>query len=222
MNTRKIMELKNTVTNIGNWLKSIFLNGLLILLPVILTVAIFGYTFNLFKRWLAPIVRCQAVWYCIPSWVQKIPHVEFILVLLTIFLIGLIFKLFFARVILSFAEQTFSKIPLMSQLYFGIKQMVRAFTAQDQLTFQQVVIMEFPRMGVYSIGFLTGQSAIHLHPQEGKNYFNVFIPTTPNPTSGFLVIAAESDFTVVDLTRQEAMSLIISGGIIRPERFEKK
>lgn len=99
--------------------------------------------------------------------------------------------------------------------------MVKAFTAQDQLTFQQVVIMEFPRMGIYSIGFLTGQSAIHLHPTEGKNYFNVFIPTTPNPTSGFLVIAAEGDFTVVDLTRQEAMSLIISGGIIRPERFEK-
>lgn len=216
------MEFKSSLLAVGNWLKSVFLNGLLILLPVILTVAIFGYTFNLFKRWLAPIVRCEAVWYCIPNWVQRIPHVEFILVLLTIFVIGLIFRLIFARVILSLLEQTFSRIPFMSQLYFGIKQMVRAFTAQDQLTFQQVVIMEFPRMGVYSIGFLTGQSAIHLHPKEGKNYFNVFIPTTPNPTSGFLVIAAETDFIVVDLTRQEAMSLIISGGIIRPERFEKE
>lgn len=215
------MEIKKGLANIGSCLKSIFLNGLLILLPVIITVAIFSYTFNLFKRWLAPIVRCKAVWYCIPAWVQKIPHVEFILVLLTIFIVGLIFKLFLARLILQYTEQTFSKIPLISQLYFGIKQMVRAFTAQDQLTFQQVVIMEFPRMGVYSIGFLTGQSASHLHP-DAKNYYNVFIPTTPNPTSGFLVIASEDQFTVVDLTRQEAMSLIISGGIIRPERFEKK
>ncbi len=216
------MDIKGSLALIGNWLKSIFINGLLILLPIILTVAVFGYGFSLFKRWLSPIVKCQALWYCIPAPLHKIPHLEFILVILLIFIVGLLFRLFLARTFLHAIEQTFSKIPFVSQLYFGIKQMVRAFTAQDQLTFQQVVIMEFPRMGVYSIGFLTGQSAIHLHPKEGKNYFNVFIPTTPNPTSGFLVIAAEGDFTVVDLTRQEAMSLIISGGIIRPERFEKK
>ncbi len=216
------MDVKTTLQAISNAIKSIFLNGLLILLPAIVTIAIFGYTFNLFKRWLSPIVRCKAVWYCIPTWIQNIPHVEFILVLLTIFIIGLIFKFFFAKLLLQLLEQTVAKVPFISQLYFGIKQMVRAFTAQDQLTFQQVVIMEFPRMGVYSIGFLTGQSAVHIHGQTNQNYFNVFIPTTPNPTSGFLVIAKEGDFTIVELTRQEAMSLIISGGIIRPERFDKK
>ncbi|MGE0010008.1 MAG: DUF502 domain-containing protein [Candidatus Babeliales bacterium] len=216
------MDVKASLLAIGNWIKSIFLNGIMVLMPIILTIAIFRYVFSLTKRWLAPLVTYHLFQCCIPEWGRGIPYIEYLLVALIIFLIGLIFKLFFARALLDFVEQTFSKLPLISQLYFGIKQMVRALTAQDQLTFQQVVIMEFPRIGVYSIGFLTGQSPIHLHPKEGKNFYNVFIPTTPNPTSGFLVIAAEGDFTVVDLTRQEAMSLIISGGIIRPERFEKK
>lgn len=215
------MAKKSIVAHFFNWVKSIFLNGLLIILPLALTIGIITYTFKFFKNLLEPLTKCKPIWRCIPSYLQQLPHAEFLVVLLFVLLVGFIFRLFFVRRILHGIEQAFFQIPLMNQLYFGIKQMVKAFT-QDQVTFQHVVLIEFPRKGIYSLGFLTSQAASHLHPEADKNYFNIFIPTTPNPTSGYLIVVQEDDFTIVDLTRQEAMSLIISGGIVRPERFEKK
>ncbi len=144
---------KSIFTRFFDWIKRVFLNGLLIILPLALTIGIITYTFRFFKGWLEPLVKCDTIWGCIPPFLQKIPHAEFILVLLFILLVGFIFRSFFVRRILHSIEQSFFKIPLMSQLYFGIKQMVKAFTTQDQTTYQQVVIIEFPRKGLYSIGF---------------------------------------------------------------------
>lgn len=116
-------------------------------------------------------------------------------------------------------ERLVFKTPLVSPIYSGIKQLVHAFSTQDHISFKRVVYIEFPRQGVYSIGFLTSEVPVALSPSATVRFFNVFIPTTPNPTSGFLVMFPENTLITSDLTRQEAMSLIISGGIIQPDRF---
>ncbi|MBI2774565.1 DUF502 domain-containing protein [Candidatus Dependentiae bacterium] len=207
---------KSFITHLFDFFKSIFFNGLLVLLPITLTIAVFNVAFRLLKGWLAPIYRVE------PAYLQSIPHSEIILVFLLILLVGAIFKLFFLKSFLHFLESIVARVPLFNPVYSGIKQLVQAFTGQDKLTFQNVVMVEFPRAGVYSIGFLTSEVPAEISPNKAQRFYKVFIPTTPNPTTGFLIAVPEQELRTVDLSRQEAMSLIISGGIIQPDRFSKK
>ena len=196
-----------------NYIKVIFLEGLLVILPITLTLALFQFLFKLLKNWLKPIFLLE------PSYLQKIPQSEILLVLLLIFFVGAIFRHFFIQSFLNFIESIFLKIPLMNPIYAGIKQLVKAFTAPEQLTFKKVVLIQFPRLGIFSIGFLAREVHPDMAPDTIKKYYTIYIPTTPNPTTGYLIVAPENEFMIIDLTRQEAMSIIISGGIIQPERF---
>jgi uncharacterized membrane protein len=196
-------------------IQSIFLSGLFTILPLTLTVALCTFSFKLLKSWLMPIYAIE------PIYLKKIPHSEILLVIAVIFLIGLILRLFLLQPIIHGIEAILSKIPLLRQIYFGFKQLVHALSAQDKLSFQTVVFIEFPRPGIYSLGFLTGQLHTALLPIKEEIFYNVFIPTTPNPTTGYYVIVGQKDIIETTLTRQEAMAIIISGGIIQPERFQK-
>ncbi len=111
------------------------------------------------------------------------------------------------------------KVPIIRTVYRGIQQLVKAFNPQDKITFKEVVLLEFPKEGVYSIGFITTELPRELAPDREHTYVSVFIPTTPMPTSGFFVIVPKDKVKPTGLTHQEAIALIISGGIIKPERF---
>lgn len=207
---------QSIIRTVVDYLKSIFLNGLLVILPITLTFVVFRFFFRLLKGWLAPIYRIE------PTIFHKIPQSEILIVLLFILLVGIIFKSFFLQSFLQLIEDLFAKIPLINQVYYGIKQIVHAFTRQDKLSFQKVVVVEFPREGMYSIGFLTSEVPAAIAPEPDKKFFKIFIPTTPNPTTGFLISATEDDFKTVDLSKQEAMTLIMSGGIVQPERYSRR
>ncbi|KKP35803.1 MAG: hypothetical protein UR26_C0002G0103 [candidate division TM6 bacterium GW2011_GWF2_32_72] len=204
---------KNIFTKFFDYLWNIFLNGLFLILPITLTYALFSFSFKLLKDWLAPIHDFQ------PTALYAIPHSEIILVILLILILGIISKFFILKALVHQIEHLVTRIPLISPVYKGIKRIVHAFSTQDKLSFQQVVLVEFPRDRVYSLGFLTGEVASAISPDSNKKYFNIFIPTTPNPTSGFFIMANENEFKTTELTRQEAMALIISGGIVQPDRF---
>ena len=197
----------------------IFLDGLFAILPLTLTIALFSFSLRILKRWLAPINH-----FIDQTPLVIVPHSEIILMIISIFLVGLILKVFLLRSLINWVESLFARIPLIRPIYSGIKQLVQAFNFQEdkKITFKQVVLIEFPRKGLYSLGFLTGQLPAELAPTKDQQYYNIFIPTTPNPTTGYYIILPADGFTVLDLTRQEAMALIISGRIILPERFEKK
>ena len=193
-------------------IKSLFLNGILVILPLSITVMLFNSFFRIMKGWLAPLI------YILPTCLKNIPQAEFILALTAIFVIGFISKTFF-RVLIHKFEAVLSKIPLVRPIYSGIKQLVHALTNQDKLSFNVVVLAEFPNAGSYCVGFLTGDCPESLSPNKEVKYFNIYIPTTPNPTTGFFILMPREKFVITDLTRQEAMTIIISGGIIKPDRF---
>jgi uncharacterized membrane protein len=197
-------------------LKSYFLSGLFTLLPITLTIALFNFSFKLIKSWLAPIYKLE------PEYLKFIPHSEIIVFILFIFIFGFILKVFLLHPLIFFIESLFGRIPLVRQVYFGIKQLVHALSSQDKNSFQQVVLVEFPRQGMYSLGFLTAETNPPLMAAQHQKFLSIFIPTTPNPTTGFYIMIPESECVLTDLTRQEAMTLIISGGIIQPERLRKK
>ena len=195
-----------------NWIWLIFLNGLLTLLPFTLTLAFFTFIYRILNSWLMPIYELE------PSVVRAIPGSAFILVVGAIFIMGVLVKFFFVTPLIHFIEGLFFKIPLMRQVYSGIKQLVHAFNFQDEMSFQKVVMVPFPHEKSYAIGFLTSELPAWVHENSGETLYNVFVPTTPNPTSGFLVQVPQSQIKITSLSRQEAMSLIISGGIIKPMR----
>jgi len=190
---------------------SLFLTGLFGILPVTLTVAVFTLTLRLLQNWLEPLKR-----FGLP-FIGTIPYSEVILAIAIIFIAGAIYNMFILRPIIHAIERLFFKLPLIRPVYSGIKKLVEAFSFQDKVSFSKVVMVEFPRTGVYSVGFLANEIDPRISPDKNKKYFSIFIPTTPNPTSGFLVLLPEDQISIVDITRQEAMAMIISGGIIQPD-----
>lgn len=203
--------------------KLLFWSGLLTLLPLTLTIGFFAFSFKLIKSWFNPISLI------IPSTLKTIPFAEFIVIIATVFCVGAVLKFLLLQPLVDKVEQLFHKIPLIRPIYFGIKQLIAAFSPHDKIHFQQVILVEFPRKGVYSLGFVTGTVpnglSPHNHIKNATNnhpYVSVFIPNTPNPTTGWYVILPQADCTSVNLTRQEAMTLIISGGIITPERLAEE
>ena len=204
--------LKKVTTKFMGYLWTLFLSGLITILPLTLTTMFFNASLRLLKGWLDPIYQIM------PPTLQAIPYAEIILVIIGIFLIGTILNLFIIRSLIITVESILFKLPLIRPVYSGIRQLVRAFSFQDKISFKQVVIIEFPRKGIYSLGFLTSEVPDGLS-KDPQQLFNVFMPTTPNPTSGYFIMVPEPEIVKVDLTRQEAMALIISGGIIQPERF---
>ena len=96
------------------------------------------------------------------------------------------------------------------------KQLVNAFNPDNHIAFKKVVLIEFPSKGLHSIGFLTSELVKELRPKKEVCYYNIFIPTTPNPMSGYFVILPKSEVIITNLNRQEAMAMIISVGIIQP------
>jgi len=192
-------------------LSSLFLTGLFCILPITLTIAVFTITFRVLLTWLEPLKRFHL------PFLHTIPYSEVILAIAIIFLAGMLYNMFILRPIIHAIENLFSRIPLIRPVYSGIKKLVDAFSFQDKASFTKVVRVEFPRPGIYSIGFLANQVDEKITPETSKKYYSIFIPTTPNPTSGFLIIAPENEITVIDISRQAAMAMIISGGIIQPD-----
>ena len=215
------MSVKKILQKIFDEIKSVFLSGLFTILPIALTFAFFSFTVGLITTWLNPI------YHIIPLCLKIIPYCEFILVILTILLVGAVLKFLLLQPLVDFFEQYFlKKLPFIRTVYFGIKQLVQAFSPQDTEHFQKVILIEFPRTGIYSLGFLTNEVPSEIAPcKRGEidcpTYYSVFVPNTPNPTTGYYVIIDRKECIPTNITRQEAMTLIISGGIIKPERFSQ-
>lgn len=212
-----IQTVKKAMHQASLYLWSLFLSGLLTILPLTLTLALFSVSFKLITGWLSPIQQY------IPTYITKtVPYAEVIIAIGVVFLIGTILKLFVLNTLIHTIERWIIRLPLVRPVYSGIKQLIHAFSIQDKISFKRVVLIEFPRSGIYSVGFLTNELSSEIAPHQNERYFNVFIPTTPNPTTGFFIIVKEAEVTIINLTRQEAMAMIISGGIIQPDRFTHK
>ena len=211
-----VPKVRKLTSRIFNKIWSLLIDGFFTLLPICLTITIVTFSFALLKTVLAPLQN-----FTIPI-LSNIPHNEIIVMLLIIFLAGLFLKSIVMRSFFNLFEALFSRIPLVRPIYLGIKQLVNAFSPSDNPTFKKIVLVEFPRKGMYSIGFLTSEFSSQLTPADKhETYYSIFVPMTPNPTNGFFIAITENDFTEINLTIQEAMTLVMSGGIIQPDHLKK-
>lgn len=197
-------------------LRHVFLQGLLFLLPIAITFSLFSFSINLMRSWLVPLRRLHL------PFLEMVPYYELLVVVLFIIAVGAFLQAFVLKPFIKFIEGIFSQVPLLSTVYFGAKQLIEAFSGQNKTSFKDVVYVEFPRPGIYSIGFLTSEVPVEIAPNDKATYYNIYIPTTPNPTTGFFIVLPKDQFHHANLTRQEAITLIISGGILQPERYRKE
>jgi len=144
-----------------------------------------------------------------------------LLVLILITVLGFFSKFFLGRYAISVFETAVEKIPVAKQIYKTVKQIVDTFSKQNKSVFQKVVLVKFPHQDSYSIGFLTGYITGEILEHLDEKRCNIFVPTTPNPTSGFFLIVKESELIFLEMTVSEGMKLLISGGAVAPEWHKK-
>ena len=145
----------------------------------------------------------------------NIPGLEILIAVLLITIIGWISLSFIGKRLFNFFESILNKIPIIRTVYSAVEQLIETFTSSksDKKT---VVLVEYPRKGVYAVGFATKENTGEIRKKAGKELLNVFVPTTPNPTSGFLLMFPKDEVIFLDLTFEEASKFIVSAGSFNP------
>lgn len=135
-------------------------------------------------------------------------------------IVGLLVRNIFGRTLLNWGERVLSRIPGVSAVYNSVKQITETITASNSKSFRKVVMVEYPREGIWAVGFVSGTTQGQAQNKIDKKLVNVFLPTTPNPTSGFLLFFPEEDLIELDMTVDQGLKMIISAGIVTPTKAE--
>ncbi|MBN2327157.1 MAG: DUF502 domain-containing protein [Candidatus Omnitrophica bacterium] len=200
-------------------LRNYFLSGLLIVVPISITVWIIWGIFNLFDGWFRRLVTDSAISQSIQTY-YYIPQygVGFFLTVSLIILTGFMTQLYLGRKVFELIDRIFLQIPFISNLYHGLKQVTETLMGKRKRIFEQVVLFEYPRKGLYSLGFIIAHDQKLIEPITKKSLVYVFVATTPNPTSGIFLIIPEEELTPLDISAEDAMKMIISSGMVAPSR----
>lgn len=201
---------------IRNKIRNLFIAGLLIIVPISITVYLFVFLLNRFDKIFYPAVNKLLNYTGIYLPIGfRIPGLGFAIVVLIVLITGFLTTSIIGKKFIKIGEGAVAKIPLASNIYTGAKQVIEA-VATDHSLFKQVVMIEYPRVGLHSIGFVTCDSFSEIQAISKKKIVNVFVPTTPNPTSGVLVFLPEEDVIALSMTVEQGIKLVISGGIVSP------
>tara|TARA_B110000914_G_C15449444_1_gene440170 strand:+ start:506 stop:1126 length:621 start_codon:yes stop_codon:yes gene_type:complete len=146
----------------------------------------------------------------------SVPGIEIIITILFITIVGGLSLSFFGKKILKLIDDLFKRIPFLRTVYSAILQMTETFSNKDEDK-KSVVLLEYPRKGVWAVGFATKENTGEMAQKTNQKLVNVFVPTTPNPTSGFLLMVPKEDLIYLDMNFEEASKFIVSAGTSRPK-----
>jgi uncharacterized membrane protein len=198
--------------------RNAFISGALLLAPLIVTVWAFTNIIGAVGGTVRPIYE-----HYIPESFQRIPFFWDLLATIVVVLLvtgfGFLSSYVFGKYFLSVAERAFQRIPGVGAVYNSVKQIVATFGTQNRNLFSKVVLVEYPRKGMWSLGFLTNkrQGEAQAAVGGGAEIWTVFVPTTPNPTGGFLLMLPRADIIELEMSVGDGMKMIISGGAVMPE-----
>lgn len=145
-----------------------------------------------------------------------LPGLGLVVIVVGLTLIGMVTAGFVGKLLIRFYDGLLARMPIVRSIYSAIKQIIETVLAHQSTAFRQAVLVEYPRRGVWAIGFLTGSTRGEVQQHTSDEVLNVFLPTTPNPTSGFLLFIPRQDTIVLDMTVEEALKMVVSGGIVTP------
>ena len=195
---------------IGKIMRKQFLTGIVVIVPIGITVWLLVWIFTSIDNILQPIVSSILG--------RTIPGLGFVIMIVLVYLVGVIASNVGGRALIGYGEFLLRRVPIVRPIYSSIKQIVDSFSASGKAGFKQVVVVEFPMKGTRTIGFVTNESL----DKAGEKLLYIFIPTAPNPTSGFLQIIREEDAVRVDMSIDDALKMVISGGNVLPQEISEK
>ncbi|MCR4437830.1 MAG: DUF502 domain-containing protein [bacterium] len=204
-------------------LRTHFLTGLVVIVPLVLSVFVLYKLFlaidGLFKGVIGAFLA-QRLGLTIAG--RPIPGLGFVALVLLILLTGVVARNILGRKLIAAGEDFVARVPLLNRVYKTFQQIVQAFISDKREVFSKVVLVEYPRRGLYSVAFVTQDTRGPVQDALESDVYSVFLPSTPNPTSGFLVFVPKEETIDVRLSVEEALKLVISGGTISlPERMER-
>ena len=191
-------------------LRNYFITGVIVLIPIGFTLYLSKFLLN-FSTKLVPSGLNPNTY--LP---YSIPGIEIILTVIFITIIGGLSLSFIGKKFLQFIDDLFKKIPILRTIYSAIGQMTDSFRNQEGNK-KSVVLLQYPRKDVWAVGFATKENSGEIKSKTNKNLVNVFVPTTPNPTSGFLLMIPKKDLIYLDMTFEEASKFIVSAGTSKPK-----
>jgi uncharacterized membrane protein len=147
----------------------------------------------------------------------EIPGIGLLFVFILLTFIGFLTAGLIGKFIIKLGERVISRLPIIRSVYGALKQIFESVLASSSKSFREVVLIEYPRKGVWAIGFITGDTKGEVQNATKENMVNVFLPTTPNPTSGFLLFVPRKDVTILNMNVEEGIKMVISGGIVTPK-----
>lgn len=208
---RQKRSLRLTMTS---RLRAYFFAGVLITAPIGLTIYLAWLLIDFIDKQVMPLIPVR---YNPETYLPfSVPGIGLALLLITITLIGALTAGFVGRLILRVGEAVVNQLPVVRSVYGAVKQIMEAVLAQQSNAFRQVVLVEYPRKDCWVIGFVSGATTGEVQARTEAQVINVFIPTTPNPTSGFLLFVPGEDIVYLDMSIEQGIKMVVSGGIVAP------
>ena len=196
-------------------IRSWFFTGILVMTPLILTIYVVWAFITFVDNLVVPMVP----YYYRPSTYLPfpIPGLGLIIVFIFTTFVGILATGLFGRTVIRLWENILSRMPVVRSVYSAIKQILETVMATQSDAFRQAVLVEYPRKDIWAIGFVTGSTKGEVGENVDKKMVNVFMPTTPNPTSGFLLFFPEKDLIFLKMSVEDALKLVVSGGMVIPK-----
>lgn len=187
--------------------------GLLVWVPLGFTVLIIRFLVEFMDRTLLllPDAYQPEVWIG-----YKIPGLGAVLTLVVVLFTGIVVANFFGRKLVAFWEGILSRIPLVRSIYSSAKQVAETMFSGSARSFRQVVMLEYPRKGLWTLAFVTGSGIRQLREEVGEDMISIYVPTTPNPTSGFFLMVKKSEVVNLNISVDDGLKLILSTGVLVP------
>ena len=208
------MTRKKTKRSIFARIRNYFITGILVLIPIGITVYLTIFLIKVSSKILPKELNPD---HYLP---YNIPGLEILISLLLITFIGWLSLSFLGKKIFELINRILKKIPILRTIYSAINQMTESLTKSDNKQ-KSVVLLEYPKKDVWAVGFATKENKGIINDKIGNELVNVFVPTTPNPTSGFLLFLPEKDIIFLDMSVEDAAKLVISAGLVTPKEIEK-
>jgi len=198
------------------------LTGILIILPLVVTLWLFGLILRPVQRFATPAVMAVlngvglGALLDLPGAGVAAGFIGLVLTIVVIYLVGLLGGNFIGRRVVKKMDDLALSIPLVKSVYGSARQLIETFYSSSEQTFESVVLVEYPRKGIYTVGLMTASTKGELRDRIPVEVVNVFVPTTPNPTSGILVMAPRDELIFLDMDVEEALRFVVSAGIVSP------
>ena len=202
-------KLNKNKRSISASLRTYFFTGVVVLIPIGITLYLTKFIIQISSKIIPEEINPNNY---LPF---SIPGLEILISIIVITLVGGLSFSFIGKKLLQLINDLFKRIPILRTIYSAITQMTETFTNKDDSK-RSVVLVEYPRKGTWAVGFATKKNETEISSKTNKNLINVFLPTTPNPTSGFLLMFPEEEIVYLDMTFEEASKFIVSAGTSAP------